>query len=924
MGGGVPDTSRQGNERMHRQSPNQSRGSRIRSTYENGKRGDMEIRGRCGVEDRGKPVNEAMLFQSNFKIPTDNGITQWRKFFAQVESPLRKWYQQRSTVDAAQKTIDKWDIILPYIENLMKAAATIFLRDAVYYLENDLDVHVWKYGIYQFIVILRGTVPPSAKYQAAVQQAYRDVFSRGSNHFKSLLIQVPAVLKIELDPILTRTGLFRGSLRSEELTVEENLVYRLFISLGDLYRYAFEGNKRPSDAKMASDMYNAARFCDTEKSRAYNQLAVVAKAQNDIIGTIYNFTRAWSAPVPADGARDQLLYLYDDIYKKFATSKNDFWYNLSKIVEDALKFRKSSRRELWISPLSQKKIVPLAFKYPLCKQDHINSLTENEVFSHFSLAFAHLLGKLYTKIGTENLEDVAKEVRIYFEGLILQKNSIKFSFLMEVIGLLLFMTDYLTPPESGGSPGATSQLKYMRDVTMRVTLNMISCLCEGIVKIVKMLDWDNPMLVSYVAAIHIWCRWAKRRSFVWSEQLKYWKISQSPVKLPEKVKVMLNENAAASFHRLYTEISVLLVRHSTYIFPKISCGLTKDCDTPIMLLPEQLFLDRFGDILLAKDYEMSTFYSDGRYSQERAQIHLRLSRISRFGKRIFGDKKSTPWMKQTENFTGASLEDPSMVDRNLLSFIQEYLTPTPKTFKDGSRPDCNNARIIVKKDLSPATDKKLRKYPKLPTSKVYELWSNLCAMGVKTEIVIRPVRVVLDTNCFIRHLEWVGCLLKLFPHPLYIPTAVVSELRGLARGLKPSRNNGKQLSLQEKQCRMIDSMVIADQCSTALDYLNEHRYNFTVVNTSGRKVKMYNFIKQKLFGDMLDVGVHNDEKILETCRQLEAKDESIRRIDTPFRIHRNTLLLTGDRSLRIRAYAADIPAREIQNLALWLLKTGRG
>ncbi|CAL8137346.1 unnamed protein product [Orchesella dallaii] len=200
----------------------------------------MEIRGRCGVEDRGKPVNEAILFQSNFKIPTDNGITQ---------------------------------------ENLMKAAATIFLRDAVYYLENDLDVHVWKYGVYQFIVILRGTVPPSAKYQAAVQQAYRDVFSGGSNHFKSLLIQVPAVLKIELDPILTRIRFFRGSFRSEELTVDENLVYRFFISLGDLYRYAFEGNKRPSDAKMASDMYNAARFCDTEKSRAYNQLAVIAKAQ---------------------------------------------------------------------------------------------------------------------------------------------------------------------------------------------------------------------------------------------------------------------------------------------------------------------------------------------------------------------------------------------------------------------------------------------------------------------------------------------------------------------------------------------------------------------------------------------------------------------------------------------------------------------
>ncbi|ODN02626.1 Telomerase-binding protein hypothetical proteinA [Orchesella cincta] len=916
MGGGLLETSRRGKESM--ESHGRSSGSDLKSSttsYLYAKRDGSDD----DTEEEWVKCKVAQQFPAaNLRMPTGTGTAHWVKYFAKLEEPLREWYNQRNSPDATRLTTANWNLILPYAERLMAVGFKLFINDVPKYLKNELDIRVWKYGIYLFIHVLRGRVPSDEKQKKAVRLVYEDVLSRGINHFKGILMQSTKVLGINLGPILFRRGFIRGSLREAELTSEENLVYRLLIALGDLYRYAFEVMKRPSDLKMAVDMYNAARLVDTDKCRAYNQLAVLSKSQNYLIETIYYYTRAWAGSITAEGSRDQLLYLYDDIYKKYAATKAGFWSSVSKTVEAELKVPRLNRKELWLSPFRQDKTLPPAFKCSLNKQHHIESLTECEVLARFSLAYAHLMGILYTKIGTENLEEVAKNAMIYFEGLVFQKKSIKFAHLMKVIGMLLFMADHLNRCMPGQSPGTVSQLDFMRDIAMRVTIEMVGYMSECIIKIFKLLDWDNPTLTTYLAAVHVWIRWAKGRAYVFSEHLKYWRMT-SPRNIAEKTKLLLNENTAASFRRLVNEIR-LLSNYSKYIFPSISFGATENCDTRIPTLPEQLLLDRFGTILLPRDYDMSSYFSNGRHGPERAQNQLRLSRIVKFGKRLFGDPKVPPKSPREDSDDLLSEpEDKSIADQNVLSLIQRFLKPTPKNFKVG-KPDCNNARVIVRKS---SNEKNQCLLPKHSTTKVYELWSNLCAMGVRTDMLIQPLRVVLDTNCFIRNLEWVECLLKVYPGTLYLPTTVISELRGLGKGLKPSRSRCKPLSLQQNKTRMIDSLVVAGQCSSALAFMKDQLHRFTVVTTKGKTLKMYNIMKQKIFDSMLD-GVNNDEKILETCRQLEAQDEVTRRKDTPFRIYRNTVLLTADRSLRLRAYASDIPAREVHNFTLWLIQTPNG
>lgn len=44
---------------------------------------------------------------------------------------------------------------------------------------------------------------------------------------------------------------------------------------------------------------------------------------------------------------------------------------------------------------------------------------------------------------------MGKEVIVYFDGLARNHAHVKFGFVMEVLGMLLYITDYLTPPPNG-------------------------------------------------------------------------------------------------------------------------------------------------------------------------------------------------------------------------------------------------------------------------------------------------------------------------------------------------------------------------------------------------------------------------------------------------------------------------------------------
>lgn len=148
---------------------------------------------------------------------------------------------------------------------------------------------------------------------------------------------------------------------------------------------------------------------------------------------------------------------------------------------------------------------------------------------------------------------------------------------------------------------------------------------------------------------------------------------------------------------------------------------------------------------------------------------------------------------------------------------------------------------------------------------------------------------------------------------------VVLELKGLSKGGLRTRYKERfssQLDSAEAKEKLEQGNMTAEQCKIALEFINSNMKYFKVVTTTGRVLKL-NTIYDRIQDDFYNPKESNDDRILETCRFIEGQDKDLRARDTPRRIFRNTVLLTGDRCLRIRTFVLDIPARDISSFLFW-------
>lgn len=74
---------------------------------------------------------------------------------------------------------------------------------------------------------------------------------QGRRHFEHLIKElVPKMLNISLDTVFDRTGFLRTALSPEPNNVD-HMLYRVFIAIGDLYRYQYLASQRSKDLNMA-------------------------------------------------------------------------------------------------------------------------------------------------------------------------------------------------------------------------------------------------------------------------------------------------------------------------------------------------------------------------------------------------------------------------------------------------------------------------------------------------------------------------------------------------------------------------------------------------------------------------------------------------------------------------------------------------
>lgn len=148
---------------------------------------------------------------------------------------------------------------------------------------------------------------------------------------------------------------------------------------------------------------------------------------------------------------------------------------------------------------------------------------------------------------------------------------------------------------------------------------------------------------------------------------------------------------------------------------------------------------------------------------------------------------------------------------------------------------------------------------------------------------------------------------------------MVLELKGLSKGGMKRREKAHFTNLNSPEAR--EQIKLGNEVSynamDALELIEKYIRYVKFVTTRGR-IFGVNSVYGKIVDENFDPSTRNDNRILETCVYLEANDKETRKLDSPLRLYRKTVLLTDDRGLRVKCTVHEIPTKELESFVVWV------
>lgn len=175
-------------------------------------------------------------------------------------------------------------------------------------------------------------------------------------------------------------------------------------------------------------------------------------------------------------------------------------------------------------------------------------------------------------------------------------------------------------------------------------------------------------------------------------------------------------------------------------------------------------------------------------------------------------------------------------------------------------------------------------------------------MSVTLEV--RPKTIVPDTNAFIDHLPQIQKLALCGLFSMRVPSVVVNELEGLA---KVSVGRG-----QESHQSPEHQAMVRENARLALGWLRDRPLHVKCVTSKGTVLPSFSMTSEE---DILD-GKKNDDRILDCCLALDSAPAPKLK-DGMRTVHRDTVLLTDDRNLKLKAHTSDCAVNKVADFLKW-------
>ncbi|XP_045491287.1 uncharacterized protein LOC123691097 isoform X2 [Colias croceus] len=796
-----------------------------------------------------------------------------------------------------------WQDVTETRKFLQSALQRLLMSDLKFCQADNIEQQFWKILYYHFIETLRKSITQvTPEQKVEIVKLINTIIDEGVIFFENLIQMLEKTYKFNTEDYLNENhALPPKGLGYVGLAMVS--VQKLYVFLGDLARYKEQVNETNNYAK-SKFWYTKAQQVNPKNGRPYNQLAILAIYARRKLDAVYYYMRSLMSSNPFQSARESLLSLFEENRKKYeAAERKRRAVAESKGAEssgaECAGEGGAARRELWVRPGAAR----TAHTHPHRMDQHdFDAMTPVELNKTFITAYLHVHGKLITKIGMETFEESATQMLGQFRALLhRQPLPTPAARLLQLTALNMFAVEtnaaYLKGSETG-------ERTAWLECALGVSLLMFGALLERCCALLPepAHSQHHTDALSLLPAIKVWSDWMLCHSSVWNP--------------PPSLDNFGTENENDPWSWLAKLMNILESMDDKSIELESEAKDGYIC----VRLAEDASLAGFTPLMYMEP-AVAWARAEPPLPHHAAEHALRTRKLLFFGTEYLVGVE--PPVLKLEYPTDAQPRYVSAVQQIQPNYTQlQHLTEDSEdedsTSGATSGPTSHSEGVDVE-GTDEVTRRLLRRKEQLESRKAtlekrrQRMQEMLGSGSVCVELEVRPRWLVPDTNCFIDHLPLLRALVA--PAQTYqiaVPLVVMTELEGLC---KCSRlGSAARAALAWASGAGGGAGGGAGSGAGGVQRARGVR----LVTTRGSVLTSRTFTAEDH-----RPGHSNDDRVLDTAINLQAnvsseqdtKEEKVATV----RARRvcEVVLLTDDRNLRVKALAADLPARDLPSFALW-------
>ncbi|XP_041657100.1 telomerase-binding protein EST1A [Cheilinus undulatus] len=819
----------------------------------------------------------------------------------------------------------------------------VILTDIEYSDSQNVDQALWKNVFYQVIERFRQLLKdPTYDNAPHIRNMLLTLLDEGALFFDALLQKLQTAYRFKLEEYMDGMAIRARPLRK---TVKYALIsaQRCMICQGDIARYREQASDSANYGK-ARSWYLKAQQIAPKNGRPYNQLALLAVYTKRKLDAVYYYMRSLAASNPILTAKESLMSLFEEAKRKAEQleqrrRQEHEGGSRGPAVRGRGRGEDGARVEIWIRPIGQG-LTPSSQRGGSessrdSEQDgELGNLSASDLNKRFILSFLHAHGKLFTKVGMESFPDVAGRVLQEFRRLLQHGPALLGStHMLQIITINMFT---IHNANSRGEDGEVRSV--LQEQSTALGLGMFALLVQRCTELlrdtptepVSMADGEEEGKgeelegMVRVSAFPVDLRELLPSIKVWSD----WMLGHPDLWNPPPSSL---ENSPDVWQCLADLCNALAcVDHGEVPLYKADTDESEgDEELMVLQLKEDRLLAGFVPLLAAPQ---EPCYTDRHTEMAIAADCKRVTVLKYFLEALCGQEEPLLAFKGGKYISVALSPSPnnsvdirsrqdSLTEKEADDVIVEAESSLSASEGDEDAEEAGDSENDIRqlKARRHILANKLAQQQKRRD----KIQAVLQTSG-QLELEVRPLFLVPDTNGFIDHCEGLKKLLHCGTYIIVVPLIVITELDGLAKGQdnfsgvgSGGRNTGSRSNYNVSANHV---QAVQEKAQLAVAFLEKgfeaREPNLRALTSRGNQLESIAFRSEDTTGQQ---GT-NDDVILSCCLHYckdKAKDFMPHQRNGTVRLHREVVLLTDDRNLRVKALTRNVPVRDIPSFLSW-------